>query len=90
MSGLQACGVSALPGGGSRYGTTKTIFVPGRNGLRACPYAVPLSGSVSVHCSAVTGRLRVRRWGGDRTYTDAAASDHESGVGGVNNWPEAA
>jgi hypothetical protein len=53
-------------------------------------WTVPLSGSVSVHCSAVTGRLRVRRWGGDGTYTDAAASDHESGVGGVNKWPEAA
>jgi len=25
-----------MPGCRSRYGTTKTIFVPGRNGLRAC------------------------------------------------------
>ena len=28
------------PGGRSRYGTTKTMFVPVRNGLRACPRAV--------------------------------------------------
>jgi len=27
--------------GGSRYGTTKTMFVLVRNGLRACPQAVP-------------------------------------------------
>ena len=27
----------------SRYGTTKTMFVPVRNGLRACPRTVPLA-----------------------------------------------
>src|SRR5450759_2738405 len=34
-----------------RYGTTKTMFVPVRNGLRACPQAVPLIGTRSLPMS---------------------------------------
>jgi len=46
---------TTLSGTRSRYGTTKNIFVPGRNGLRACPYAVPQLTRVGLGVDALVG-----------------------------------
>jgi hypothetical protein len=41
---------SSLTAGGSRYGTTKTMFVPGRRSLCACPYRFHLRDDQNWRC----------------------------------------
>jgi len=47
----------------SRYGTTKTMFVPGRRSLRACPLTVPnpipLNSGVRVEVLELWGAVSI-------------------------------